>query len=727
MLANQLQQATVSSPFSSLGLQECDSGKGFVLRAWIPGAISIQAKDLKTNRSVGQLKQVDDSSLFELLLPRRKNRFNYYFVVTNLHHTYESIDPYQFSEQAFHAVHFLNTKPANVYNQLGAQLVSLDVASRAVEGTRFAVYAPNASSVSLIGEFNLWDGCCHPMHKTDCGHWVLFVPGIASGTKYKYEIKDPLGNRLPHKADPIGFSAEQYPSHSSVVYDHEQYQWGDDAWQKREKPDYYHSPMSIYELHLGSWRQSVQEGEPRSLTYQEMIHQLIPYVKDMGYTHIEVLPVTEHPYTGSWGYQPLGMFAVTSRYGSPDDFKAFVDACHQSGIGVIMDWVPAHFPEDSHGLARFDGTHLYEYEDPRKGWHPDWNSCIYDYGRDHVRQFLVASALYWVEKFHIDGLRVDAVASMLYLDYSRNNGEWIPNVDGGNHNYEAISLLKWVNTEVYTQFPNAITIAEESTAFPKVSAPVSDGGLGFGFKWNMGWMHDSLTYISKDPLYRKYHHNDLTFSLVYAFDENFVLPISHDEVVHGKGAMIQKMPGDDWQKAANLRAYAAFMYAHPGKKLNFMGNEIAQFKEWNHDSSVCWHLLQNDKNKGVQQLYKDLNRLYKSTPALHELDHNHEGFEWLEHHDAEHSIVAFVRKDRQGNEVYAVFNFTPTPRDNYRIGVNHAGIYSIILNSDSTYYSGSNYHAGHMMQSEKRNWHERENAITVNLPPLSALFLKKEN
>jgi 1,4-alpha-glucan branching enzyme len=719
----QLVQASCATPFACLGPQPAASG--YVINAWLPGAEKVRVRAIETNKELGEAQPEGNSSLFRLTLSTEAPPPPYYYEVSSKEGDYQRIDPYQFQEQAYHAVHFVDHLPQNVYNQLGAQLLSLDVGlAEPVCGTRFAVYAPNASAVSLIGEFNWWDGSALPMQKTDLGYWVLFVPGIEAGNRYKYQIKDRYGNALPHKADPVGFYADQYPSHASLVYDHNQYQWQDDCWREQAAKDKYTNPMSIYEVHLGSWKRKLQGHEAQYLSYRELAEQLIPYVKQMGYTHMELLPVSEYPFDGSWGYQPVGLFAPTSRFGNPDDFKYFVDQCHQQGIGVIIDWVPAHFPEDGHGLARFDGTHVYEYEDPRKGWHPDWNSCIYDFGKDTVRQFLVANALYWVDKFHIDGLRVDAVASMLYLDYSREDGEWVPNVDGGNHNYEAISLLRWMNEEVYKAFPHAMTIAEESTTFAKVSRPVFEGGLGFGFKWNMGWMHDSLHYITKDPSYRRYHHNEMTFSMVYAFDENFVLPISHDEVVHGKGSLLRKMPGDEWQQAANQRCYAAFMYGHPGKKLNFMGNEIGQASEWNHDSSIQWHLLEFDKHQGIQKLYRQLNHLYCQTPALYECDHQPHGFEWIDHHNAQQSILSFMRKSADGRQkVYIISNFTPVPREHFRLGVDEPGEYELLLNSDDSQYWGSGYETQKRLMAESQSWHGRPHSIRFNLPPLATLYI----
>ena len=719
-LAQQFEQVLCSQPFSQLGI--ITSSNESKLRVWRPNAqgITIQWE----NSALEDLTLSSKDGLFEASLPKGYDGEVYRVITQGSQDKKGNIDPYQFTEQAYHAVHYIDSAPENLYKQAGAQLVSLTTSSGSeISGVRFCVFAPNASTVSLIGDFNQWDGRMHPMEKTSMGYWVLFVPELTEGERYKYHIKDAHGHDLPHKADPLGFSAEQYPSHASKIFNHDTYDWNDRVWMEQRGKNKYQSPMSIYEVHLGSWKRPDDASGARYLTYRELADDLIAYVSDMGYTHVELLPISEFPFDGSWGYQPVGMFAPTSRFGNPDDFKYFVDKCHQAGIGVIIDWVPAHFPEDGHGLARFDGSCVYEYEDPRKGWHPDWNSCIYDFGKDTVRQFLVANALFWLDKFHVDGLRVDAVASMLYLDYSRNDGEWIPNVDGGNENYEAISLLKWMNEEVYKHYPDAMTIAEESTSFPKVSRPVFDGGLGFGFKWNMGWMHDSLHYIAKDPAYRNYHHGDITFSMVYAFDENFVLPISHDEVVHGKGSMLHKMPGDEWQQAANLRCYAGFMYGHPGKKLNFMGNELAQAREWNHDSSLDWHLLDFDKHKGVQILYKALNHLYTSTPALYEQDHNPAGFAWLDHSNADQSVVSFVRTSKDAKQkVYVVSNFTPVPRKHFRIGVDEACSLSLALNTDAGEFWGSNYEVVSEVDTQNTPWNDRPYSVEVTLPPLSTVF-----
>ncbi|QUJ70587.1 1,4-alpha-glucan branching protein GlgB (plasmid) [Photobacterium sp. GJ3] len=608
--------------------------------------------------------------------------------------------------------------PSTQYHQMGAQPMHIQGPQGPVCGVRFVVYAPNASAVSVVGDFNNWDSHINPMSALAGGYWACFVEGLETGARYKFEIRDISGQSLPHKADPWGYHAEQYPSFASLVYDHNTYSWGDATWQQRPVTAKHEQPLSIYELHPGSWR-CHENGD--HLTYLELADVLIPYLVDMGYTHVELMPVSEHPFYGSWGYQPVGLFAPTSRYGTPDDLKSLIDQCHQAGIGVILDWVPAHFPADDHGLAMFDGTALFHDPDPRRGWHPDWQSYIYDYGREHVRRFLVANALYWFEHFHIDGLRVDAVASMLYLDYSRQPGDWIPNAEGGNINHDAVSLLKWMNEEVYSRYPNAMTIAEESTTFPGVSRPTYAGGLGFGFKWNMGWMHDSLSYIRQDPVHRRHHHGTLTFPLVYAFSENYVLSLSHDEVVYGKGSLLNKMPGDEWQQTANLRAFLGYMYGQPGKKLNFMGTEIAQSAEWDHDGTLAWHHLQYARHQGVQRLVKDLNHLYRETPALYELDCDPSGFAWRVSDDAEQSVIAHERRSKQGDTVLVVSNFTPVPREDYVIPVSVAGTYDVLLNSDDTTYWGSGLPIPTQVISQ---YHEGQQAhqVRLSLPPLSTLF-----
>jgi len=714
--AQQLAEGRCGQPFSQLGWIQ-DKQKAHI-KIWFEQAKSIKIVDAKDKTTIAELTKSPEG-LFCATLNGKHAFYRFYEVVAETKDgEYRYYDPYQFKETAYHAVHYIDHAPENLYQQAGAQLVTSD---EGISGVRFAVFAPNASALSVIGDFNHWDKRTHPMQKTDLGYWVLFIPGVSVGEHYKFALRDAHGNTLPDKSDPLGFCQHQYPSHASVVYDHNAYEWK----HTNAKPkNLYHSAMSIYEVHLGSWKRP--QSEERYLSYRELAKDLVNYVSDMGYTHIEVLPVSEYPFDGSWGYQPVGLFAPTSRFGDPDDFKFFVDTCHQHNIGVIIDWVPAHFPEDGHGLARFDGTHVYEYADPKKGWHPDWNSCIYDFGKQTVRQFLVANALFWFDKFKVDGIRVDAVASMLYLDYSRNDGEWVPNVDGGNHNYEAISLLQWMNSEVYAKYPHAVTIAEESTSFAGVSRPVESGGLGFGFKWNMGWMHDSLHYIAKDPAYRRYHHSELTFSMVYAYDENFVLPISHDEVVHGKGAMIQKMPGDEWQRFANLRTYYGFMFGHPGKKLQFMGNEFAQNVEWNHDSQLSWEQLENHAHEGIQTLYRDLNKLYTSSAALHELDHSQAGFRWLDLHNAEQSILSFARFSEKAREtMIVVSNFTPLVHHNLRIGVPEKGTYEIALNTDNTKYGGSGFEVAASTKSKKEAVHDLAHSIEINIPPLATVFLKR--
>lgn len=609
---------------------------------------------------------------------------------------------------------------AALYDKLGAHPATRDGKT----GTHFAVWAPNAMEVSVVGDFNGWQpGKDKLSPQGGSGIWAGFLAGIGRGQLYKYHIASNTPGYSVEKADPFGFYHQTPPNTASIVWDLD-YKWGDDDWLKHREPrQSLSAPMSIYEVHLGSWRR-VPEDENRSLTYREMADQLADHVAGLGFTHVEFLPITEHPFSGSWGYQVTGYFAPTSRFGTPQDFMYLVDTLHQRGIGVIVDWVPAHFPNDEHGLAYFDGTHLFEHADPRQGFHPDWKSCIFNYGRHEVRSFLLSSAIFWLDKFHIDGLRVDGVASMLYLDYSREEGEWIPNQYGGRENLEAISLLQKVNETAFSSHPGIQTIAEESTAWPMVSRPTYVGGLGFGMKWDMGWMHDTLEYFQKEPIHRKYHQNQLTFRAVYAFNENFVLPLSHDEVVHGKGSLIRKMPGDDWQKFANLRLLYSYMYAQPGKKLLFMGSEIAQWDEWNHDKSVDWHLLEFSPHQGISALIGHLNRLYAGESALHELDVNASGFEWIDLHDSENSVLSFARKSSAGDLIACVFNFTPVVRENYRIGVNTDGFYRELLSSDASEYGGSGVGNFGGVRVSPVPAHGRPLSLNLNLPPLGAVFLK---
>ncbi|MCH8551639.1 MAG: 1,4-alpha-glucan branching protein GlgB [Natronospirillum sp.] len=718
--ATELSNARHARPFDDLGLHSRPEGKGLVIRAWFPQAERIEATELKSGKALGVLDRVDAAGLFELHLPRRRKRFSYRLTITLDGHTFTLLDAYQFPERA-HEDFFCTSE--TLYHNMGACLCQATTPEgQAIEGVRFAVYAPNARAVSVIGDFNQWDGRRHPMMSSHDGIWRLFIPDLQPGSAYKFELKNASGDVLPHKQDPYGDWHAQHPSFHSVVWDHEDYTWADQEWQQREVGDRRRQPMSIYELHAGSWRMH-EDGTP--LNYRELAVQLIPYLQDMGYTHVELMPISEYPFDGSWGYQPVGLFAPSSRFGTPDDFKYFVDQCHQAGIAVIVDWVPAHFPADPHGLAKFDGTALYEYEDPRRGWHPDWNSFIYDYGRTTVTDFLISSAMVWLERYHVDGIRVDAVASMLYLDYSREEGDWVPNVDGGNENYEAIAFVKRFNEAVYGRFPKCFTVAEESTSFPGVSKPTYLGGLGFGFKWNMGWMHDTLEYVRKDPVYRQHHHGELTFSLIYAFDENFVLPLSHDEVVHGKGTILDRMPGDEWQQMANLRTYYAFMYTHPGKKLNFMGNEFGATQEWSHQRPLDWWLLDYPRHRGCQQLVRDLNRLYTTLPALHRLDHEPEGFRWINYDDAGSSVISFCRMDGEGGLVVVVSNFTPMPHEHYRIGVPEGGQYEVILNTDSEYYWGSNFDAGQYLHSLDDPQDGLPCSLELRLPPLGTVILKR--
>lgn len=609
-----------------------------------------------------------------------------------------------------------------LYQKLGSRVVTVD----GVKGVLFAVWAPNAKSVSVIGDFNGWNGSKNPLFPRwdSSGIFEGFIPHIGVGTLYKYRIVSQAGGQVLEKGDPFAFFSEIPPKTASVVADLS-YEWDEGEWEReRKERNGLSAPQSVYEMHFGSFRKNLEAGG-RSLTYREMAEILPGYIKEMGFTHVQFMPLMEHPFEGSWGYQTVGYFAPTSRFGSPQDLMYLIETLHRNGIGVLLDWVPSHFPSDEHGLYRFDGTHLFEHEDPRQGFHPDWKSHIFNYGRHEVRSFLISSALFWLDKYHVDGLRVDAVASMLYLDYSRKEGEWIPNPFGGRENLDAIEMLKNLNEAIYLNYPYAETIAEESTAWPMVSRPTYLGGLGFGMKWNMGWMHDTLSYFTLDPVHRKYHHNDLLFSMIYAYTENFMLPLSHDEVVHGKGSLLAKMPGDDWQKFANLRLLFGYMVAHPGKKLLFMGSEIASFAEWNSGQSLDWHLLEYDRHLGIKRWVADLNSLYKEEKALYELDFSPEGFDWIDIADSRKSVISFYRKgNKEEDSLIAALNFTPIPRYNYRIGVRKKGFYRELLNSDSTFYGGSDMGNFGGVNAKPIPFHGKDYSVSLTLPPLSITILK---
>jgi 1,4-alpha-glucan branching enzyme len=607
----------------------------------------------------------------------------------------------------------------DLFRTLGAHVAEYD----GTQGTDFSVWAPNAEYVSVVGDFNGWNRKSHPMMPSDSGVWTTFVADVGQGTKYKYFIRSRHDGYEVEKADPFGFHHETPPHTASIVWNPE-YEWGDDDWMEtRGEKQGPNAPISTYEMHLGSWRRIPEEGG-RSLSYREMAEPLAEYCSEMGFTHVEFLPIMEHPFYGSWGYQTTGYFAPTSRFGTPQDFKYLIDTLHQAGIGVILDWVPSHFPEDEHGLSFFDGTHLFEHADPRQGFHPDWKSSIFNYGRDEVRSFLISSAMFWLDEYHIDGLRVDAVASMLYLDYSRNEGEWIPNEYGGRENLEAIEFLRRLNTEVYGRFPDAHTIAEESTSWPMVSRPTYVGGLGFGMKWDMGWMHDTLEYMKRDPIHRRYHHHELTFRSVYQFDENFMLPLSHDEVVHGKGSLWARMPGDEWQKRANLRLLYAYMWAQPGKKLLFMGGEFGQHREWSHDESLDWHLLDDPGHDGIRRLVADLNETYRSRPQMGENDFRPDGFQWVLADDADQSVAAFLRGTHEQRPLLCVFNFTPVPRREFRLGVPENGTWREILNTDAEAYGGSGVGNLGKVETDEEPAHDHPYSVSISLPPLGAAFFE---
>jgi 1,4-alpha-glucan branching enzyme len=717
---------TSADPFAVLGRHQVtvDHRPALVLRTMQPGATAVE---LITPNAVTPMPQRHPAGMFEARVPLTGNAFDfaYRFRVHAGGAVRDVIDPYQYgqvlSDYDLHL--FAEGTHHRVFEKLGSHVMAIGD----VTGVHFAVWAPNAQRVSVIGDFNQWDGRVHPMRKlVPSGVWELFVPELKPGAPYKYEVRT-HGGHLIEKADPYARLFEVPPRSASMIWEDGGYEWRDADWM-RDRPmtgSWHDRPMATYEVHLGSWRR-VPAEEHRYLTYREMAETLVPYVRDMGFTHIELLPVMEHPFSPSWGYQVLGFFAPTSRFGTPDDFRFFVDACHRHGLGLILDWVPGHFPKDRHGLAEFDGTALYEHADPRKGEHRDWGTLIFNYGRNEVRSFLLSSALYWLEEFHVDGLRVDAVASMLYLDYSRPHGEWIPNQYGGRENLEAVSFLQQMNTVTHGRVLGTITVAEESTAWPAVSRPTYVGGLGFTFKWNMGWMHDMLEYIEQDPVHRRWHHEKITFSMLYSFTENFVLPFSHDEVVHGKRSMLDKMPGDLWQKFATLRTLYGYMYGHPGKKLMFMGCEFGQWREWNSEESLDWHLATDPMHAGLRRWVQDLNHVYRHERSLHEVDFEHSGFAWIDCHDNENSVISLIRRARDPRDfTVIVVNFTPVPRPEYRIGVPEAGWYREGLNSDAALYGGSNLGNSGGVHTEPIPDHGFEQSISLTVPPLGFVLLKK--
>ena len=705
-------------PFRVLGPHQ--TGMGWIVRAFMPCADEAAVMD-SGGRLLGGLMPAGSAGLFVGLVP--ENPGDYRLRFRRGTESWESEDSYRFGPVLGELdEHLLNEgNHISLWKALGAHVVVHEGA----EGVCFAVWAPNARRVSVVGDFNSWDGLRHPMRaRGSSGIWEIFVPGLNEGARYKYEIKSLDGKVLPQKADPIGFGAEHPPATASVVRDISNRDWEDGEWiERRANAQRTDAPISIYEVHLGSWRRRPEEGN-RPLSYLEHSTELVPYVAELGFTHIELMPVMEHPFGGSWGYQPIGLFAPTIRHGTPSEFRKFVETAHQSGLGVILDWVPGHFPADPHGLARFVGTPLYEHADPREGFHKDWNTLIFNYGRREVSNYLIANALFWLNEYHLDGLRVDAVASMLYRDYSRPEGEWIPNIHGGRENLDAIAFLKRMNELVYDADESVMTVAEESTAWPGVSRPTSDGGLGFGFKWNMGWMNDTLEYMKRDPIHRRHHHHQMTFGFHYAHSENFILPLSHDEVVHGKGSILGRMPGGNADRFANLRAYYGFMWGHPGKKLLFMGQDFAQPAEWNHDAQLDWHLLDMPEHVGIQRLVRDLNRLYRNTPALHRGDCNSDGFCWIEAGAEELSVYAWERRAERTPPVVVVCNFTPVERRSYLLGVPEAGVWIERLNTDASEYSGGGRGNFGRVESSPIPCHDRSQSIEITLPPLSTLMFE---
>ena len=711
--------ATHSDPFSVLGMHETD--RGIEIRALLPDANQVKVIARESGKTITELDRLDDRGFFASVVPNCREFFTYQLEVHWGHDVQIVEDPYRFHPMIDDLEQWLLAEGSMLrpYEVLGAHFMECD----GVSGVNFRLWSPNARRVSIVGDFNYWDGRRHPMRfHPKSGVWELFLPKVSLGQLYKFELIDCHGN-LRLKSDPYAFSSQLRPDTASQVSALPNVV---EMTEQRRQANQANQPISIYEVHLGSWRRNLENNF--WLDYDQIADELIPYVKDMGFTHIEFLPLSEFPFDGSWGYQPLGLYSPTSRFGSPEAFRRLVKRAHEAGINVILDWVPGHFPSDTHGLSAFDGTALYEHEDPREGYHQDWNTLIYNYGRNEVKNFLSSNALYWLERFGVDGIRVDAVASMIYRDYSRAEGEWIPNQYGGRENLEAIEFLKHTNWKIHSEMVGAISIAEESTSFAGVTHPSENGGLGFNFKWNMGWMNDTLAYMQLDPIYRQYHHNKMTFGMMYQYSENFVLPLSHDEVVHGKYSLLDKMPGDAWQKFANLRAYYGYMWGHPGKKLLFMGNEFAQGREWNYEESLDWFLL--DENigggwhKGVLKLVKDLNHIYRENSPLFELDYSPEGFDWLVVDDAANSVFAFERRSSNGERIIVISNFTPVPRHDYRIGVNVAGTYEEILNTDSMYYQGSNVGNFGCVASEKIESHGRENSISVSIPPLATVYLR---
>ncbi len=712
------------APYSVLGphVVNREGKEVLAIRTFRPVDKAVSVLETETGKQTA-MKLVHPAGLYEAIFPRRKAAFPYRLVVIGGDDgEYELEDPYRFPPQLSDFDLYLHGEGTFLesFERFGAHMVTVD----GVAGVHFAVWAPNALRVSVVGPFNLWDNRVNPMQMHgESGVWETFIPNLPKGTHYKYSVKSRFMGYEVDKADPYGFYFEVRPTTDTRVWNIDEYEWGDNAWMadrpQRQAPN---QPMNIYEVHLGSWRRS---AENEFLSYHDLAHQMVDYVKEMGYTHIELLPITEHPFDGSWGYQVTGYYAPTSRFGTPDDFMYFVDHCHQNGIGVLLDWVPAHFPRDAHGLGFFDGTHLYEHADPRQGEHQDWGTKIFNFGRNEVRNFLLSNALFWLKKYHIDGLRVDAVASMLYLDYSREAGQWVPNKYGGRENLEAIDFLRRFNELVHENAPGAITAAEESTSWPMVTRPTYMGGLGFDYKWNMGWMHDTLSYIEKDPVFRRYHQNEITFSLIYAFHENFILPFSHDEVVHLKKSMLDKMPGDAWRKYANLRALYAYMTGHPGKKLLFMGSEFGQWTEWSEARSLDWHLLQWEDHQQMQRFVRDLNHFYQREPALYEVDYSWEGFQWIDFTDAEQSILSFQRRANDPAEMLVfVCNFTPVVRESYRVGLPLGGAYREVINSDSVEYGGSGVINDGLVFAEALPWQNCSFSAPLRLPPLGVVVLK---